>query len=99
MIVLGIMVALQWVRLPIGVSLTRAVMLPILIFYLKMDLRLGLALTASFILLDVIAENYLGSYAFTRQVMIFLFFFLGGWTIQLLGHSIEGKKPALLKNL
>jgi uncharacterized membrane protein YGL010W len=30
---------------------------------------------------------------------VFLAAFLGGWAIQLLGHALEGKRPALADNL
>jgi uncharacterized membrane protein YGL010W len=36
---------------------------------------------------------------FFESLLVFLTTFVGGWTIQLLGHAFEGKRPALADNL
>tara|TARA_B100000953_G_C17665015_1_gene306687 strand:- start:116 stop:331 length:216 start_codon:yes stop_codon:yes gene_type:complete len=33
------------------------------------------------------------------QLYFYLFIFIAGWTMQFLGHKIEGKKPAFFKDL
>ena len=33
------------------------------------------------------------------SIGVFLIFFVGGWLVQLVGHHIEGNRPALLDNL
>jgi uncharacterized membrane protein YGL010W len=36
---------------------------------------------------------------FAESLLVFLAAFLGGWVIQLVGHAIEGRRPALADNL
>jgi len=68
------------------------------LFYLLLDLRLGLALAVLLALLAGAAQ------ATTRlgvsgSLMVAGAVFVLGWTLQLIGHHLEGNRPALLTNL
>jgi uncharacterized membrane protein YGL010W len=66
--------------------------------YIALDPGLGLALTLALALLAAAAEatSALGpSPALAAAVTVFVL----GWALQLLGHRLEGNRPALLTNL
>lgn len=80
------------------VGLDRIIVAAFVLFYLSLDLRLGLALAVLLALLAWAAETTTrigvsGSLALAGVV------FLVGWVLQLLGHHLEGNRPALLTNL
>jgi uncharacterized membrane protein YGL010W len=63
-------------------------------FYLRLDLRWGVIMSALFALtaqlgVAIAAQTYWAGPAL----------FVGGWALQLLGHVYEGKKPAFLDDL
>lgn len=66
--------------------------------YITLDVGLGLSLSLALALLAVAAEGTcaLGPVA---ALMIAATVFVLGWTLQLLGHRLEGNRPALLTNL
>jgi uncharacterized membrane protein YGL010W len=66
--------------------------------YVSLDVGLGLALTGVLALLATAAESTVAagsSLALTIAAVAFVL----GWTMQLLGHWLEGNRPALLTNL
>ncbi len=82
----------------VPLRLDRIVVAVAAIGYLWLDVGLGLALTAILALLAAAAEATaaLGSsLALTVAAVVFM----AGWTLQLLGHRLEGNRPALLTNL
>lgn len=66
--------------------------------YLALDLRFGLTLAVVFVLLAAAAEALatIGSPVVWIAAGVA---FVGGWALQLLGHQMEGNRPALLTNL
>lgn len=66
--------------------------------YILLDARLGLSLTVALALLAAAAEATaaLGS---AHALAIAAAVFVLGWALQLLGHRLEGNRPALLTNL
>lgn len=66
--------------------------------YIALDPGLGLALTLALALLGAAAEITcaLGP---TPAVAVAAIVFVLGWALQLLGHRLEGNRPALLTNL
>lgn len=66
--------------------------------YVMLDARLGLSLTLALALLAAAAEatSALGS---APALAIAATVFVLGWALQLLGHRLEGSRPALLTNL
>jgi len=63
----------------------------IIIFYVRLDLRLGLVALAAFAAL-YIAGRY-------TPWWLALIAFIVGWIFQFVGHAYEGKKPAFLANI
>jgi len=100
-IVLGVMVALAWLRMDVGgitVSGAMAITLIVLAYYLVLDLPLGIAMVAVFGALLWAAE-VIAALPLKQAVAWFLVLFAGGWVVQLIGHVFEGRKPALADNL
>jgi len=100
-IVLGVMVALAWVRVDIGgttVSGAITITAVVLAYYLFLDLPLGLAMVLVFGALLYAAEVF-AALPMKQSAAWFLLLFAGGWAVQLVGHVFEGRKPALADNL
>jgi uncharacterized membrane protein YGL010W len=100
-IVFGVMLALSWPRFDwASVELTPAMLLTasVLIYYLLLDVPLGLAMLLVLGLLLYAAE-LVARMPMLIGVGVFLLSFVGGWVIQLVGHVFEGRKPALADNL
>jgi uncharacterized membrane protein YGL010W len=72
--------------------------LVVFLYYLRLDWKVALALAPFSVLLlwlsDVVARWPLG-----ESALVFAATFVGGWVVQLVGHAIEGKRPALADNL
>jgi len=95
LIVFGIVSMLLAVRLPGKPSLTAAEILigVALVFYLSLDVALGVAIGAELVLLDL-AGRAAGDWR------IGLAAFVLGWIFQGIGHArYEKNRPAFLKNL
>ena len=100
-IVLGVMVALGWLRIDVAgtqVSAAMAITAILLAYYIRLDIPLGLAMTVVFAALLYAAE-LVAALPMKEGVAWFLILFVGGWIIQLVGHVYEGRKPALVDNL
>ncbi len=66
--------------------------------YLALDLRFGLVLACVLTLLAAAAEATATIGTPAAWILAGIVFVLG-WTLQLLGHRLEGNRPALLTNL
>ena len=100
-IVLGVMVALSWLRMDAGgVAISGAMVITavVLVYYLLLDMPLGVAMVAVFGAL-LFAAEIIAALPIQEGVAWFLLLFAGGWVIQLIGHVFEGRKPALADNL
>jgi uncharacterized membrane protein YGL010W len=80
------------------VRLDRIVVAAAAVGYIWLDIGLGLALTAILTLLASTAEATLAMGSPLALGTAAVAFVLG-WTLQLLGHRLEGNRPALLTNL
>ncbi len=101
MIVFSLIIPLGWLHVDIdGFSLSAAlvVTLLLLLYYLVLDVPLGLAMGAVFALMLWGAEP-LSRAPFVASLAWFLVLFIVGWALQLWGHAFEGRKPALVDNL
>jgi len=80
------------------ISLAEIATLLMLAYYIFLNWRLGLMLIPIFLVLLWISAliSYQGMTNFS--VWFFIVIFVTGWTFQLIGHFIEGKKPAFLTN-
>jgi uncharacterized membrane protein YGL010W len=100
-IILSLMIPLAWVRIDAGgVPLTGAIVITamLLIYYLVLDLLLGLAMVVVMGVLAWIGHQIAAQGALQGWVW-FAILFVGGWILQLVGHVFEGRKPALADNL
>jgi uncharacterized membrane protein YGL010W len=100
-IVFSLMIPLGWLRAEIGgVTLSAALVVTsaLLLYYLLLDIPLGLAMGVVFALMLWGAEPLSQASLFVSLTW-FLILFAGGWALQLWGHIYEGRKPALVDNL
>jgi uncharacterized membrane protein YGL010W len=100
-IILSLMIPLAWIRLDVGgVPLTAAMVITamLLIYYLVLDLLLGLAMVVVMGVLIWIGHQIAG-WGTLQGWIWFAILFVGGWILQLAGHVFEGRKPALADNL
>ncbi len=81
-----------------SVGVDRVIVLPFVLFYLCLDLRLGILLAVVFALLCWVAEATTPLGAVTCRLVAAAVFILG-WALQFFGHYLEGNRPALLTNL
>ena len=100
-IVFSLLIPLGWLRVDAGgfpLSAALLATLILLLYYLALDVPLGLAMSVVFAALlwgaEPISRASLGVGA-----AWFLVLFVGGWALQLWGHVYEGRKPALVDNL
>jgi uncharacterized membrane protein YGL010W len=70
----------------------------VFLYYLRLDWPVAL-LQAPFTLALLWLADRVALLPFRESLSVLLATFLGGWTVQLLGHAIEGKRPALADNL
>ena len=101
LIVFSLMIPLGWLRADLGgVTLSAALIVTgiLLLYYLVLDVALGLAMGAVFALMLWAAEP-LARASLGVSLTWFLVLFVGGWALQLWGHVFEGRKPALADNL
>lgn len=100
-IVLGVMVALAWLRLDVaGTTITGAMIVTAIViaYYVFLDIPLGAAMVAAFAALLYLAEM-IAALPLKESGAWFALLFAGGWVVQLVGHVFEGRKPALADNL
>jgi len=100
-IVFSLMIPLGWLRMDAGgftLSAALVVTSMLLLYYLFLDVPLGLAMAAVFALMLWGAEP-LAQAPFVTSLAWFAVLFIGGWALQLWGHVYEGRKPALVDNL
>jgi len=100
-IVLGVMIVFAWARADVGgISISGAMLVTAitLVYYLLLDVPLGLAMCVVFGVLLYAAEA-IAALPLKEGAAWFLLFFGGGWIVQLIGHVYEGRKPALVDNL
>ncbi|KTC94669.1 DUF962 domain-containing protein [Legionella erythra] len=103
LIILSLMILLGFVRLVIppnvlNISFADIATLLLWIYYMRLHWRLGLLILPVLVILlwiaDLITSAGLTSGAFWTFVVLFVL----GWLLQLAGHFIEGRRPALIDN-
>jgi uncharacterized membrane protein YGL010W len=102
LVTFSLFLALGWFRFvaaPEG-PITGASLFFLLVFlyYLRLDWPVAL-LQAPFNLLLLWLADRAALLPFQQSLMVFLGAFIAGWVFQLLGHAIEGRRPALADNL
>ncbi len=101
MIVLAVTTLLSRPALDVGgLPLTPALVVAALssIFYLRLDLRFGLAMVA-----QLIVSLWISQWIAAQSTAVWLGWGIGlfvvGWVIQFIGHYWEGRKPAFVDDL
>lgn len=101
LIAFSLMIPLGWLRADLGeftLSAALVVTALLMLYYLVLDIPLGLASCALFALM-LWGANALSQAPLGASLSWFLVLFVGGWALQLWGHVYEGRKPALVDNL
>jgi uncharacterized membrane protein YGL010W len=98
----SVLLIFGWVDLTIpgfvSLSLAWIGVIILAIYYLYLDLLLGAATAVLLIVLCALASIFTTQGPSALSGKLFLITFILGWIFQLIGHAIEGKKPALLSN-
>ncbi|HEY6822784.1 MAG TPA: Mpo1-like protein [Burkholderiales bacterium] len=100
-IMLALFIPLSWPRVEAGpLSISAAMVLggAVVLYYFMLDVPLALAMlavTAAFIAL----AQTVAALGAAQGWIAFGALFAGGWTLQLIGHAFEGRKPALVDNV
>ena len=100
-IVLSLFIPLAWLRVDLaGFSISAGLLLAaiVLVYYLVLDVPLGLAMLVVFAVLLWLGER-IAALGTTAGWTWFAVLFVGGWILQLVGHVFEGRRPALADNL
>jgi uncharacterized membrane protein YGL010W len=96
-IVLALFIPLAWLRVG-DVSAGMILAAVLVVYYLLLDVPLGLAMLVVFAVLAWIGE-YIATLGAVAGWSWFAVLFIGGWILQLVGHVYEGRRPALADNL
>lgn len=80
------------------VSLATVFAAVVMIYWVVLDRRIGTLTLLSYLPLVLVAA-WLAGLGTSARWLTFAMLFVGGWIFQLVGHRIEGRKPALLDNL
>ena len=96
-IVLSLFIPLAWLRIE-AVSAAMVVAAALVVYYLVLDLALGLAMLVVLAVLAWLGERIAMQGAVAGWTW-FGVLFVGGWILQLVGHVYEGRRPALADNL
>jgi uncharacterized membrane protein YGL010W len=102
LVTFAIFLALGWLRFVHApeVPYTGATLfyLVVFLYYMCLDWRVALWQAPFTVSLLWLADR-VAVWPFAESLLVFLATFAGGWAVQLVGHAIEGKRPALADNL
>ena len=96
-IVLSLFIPLAWLRIG-DVSLAMVLAAAVIVYYLVLDVPLGLAMLVVFAALAWLGE-WIALHGAAIGWSWFAVLFIGGWILQFIGHYYEGKRPALVDNI
>jgi uncharacterized membrane protein YGL010W len=102
LVTFSLFLALSWFRFRYAPDLpiTAATLFyfVVMVYYVRLDWSIALwQIPVTLALL--LAADRIALWPPRVSVLVFVSTFVGGWIIQLLGHAIEGKRPALMDNL
>jgi uncharacterized membrane protein YGL010W len=102
LVTFSIFLVLSWFRFvaapELPLSGATLFFLAVLVYYLRLDWHIAL-LQAPFNLVLLGLADRAALLPFGQSLTVFLITFVLGWAVQLLGHAIEGRRPALADNL
>ena len=81
-----------------NITLLHILIILSILFYLRLSLSISIGMLLFSIMIKSLVEQ-LDFIPLNGQLYFYLFIFIVGWTMQFLGHKIEGKKPAFFKDL
>jgi uncharacterized membrane protein YGL010W len=97
-IVFSLFIPMGWVEFGAGVTLAHVFAAAVLVYYYALDVPIALATAVVFALL-LHAASIAGAAGASEGWTWFAVFFVGGWIFQLVGHVLEGRRPALADNV
>ena len=100
LIILALLIPLAWPRMQFGGMTITAAMIFVAVvcaYYVVLDVPLGL-LTALALLPLLWGAHQLAGLGTTTGWIVFALAFAVGWIFQLVGHAIEGRRPAFVDN-
>lgn len=102
LIIIALMILLGFVQIIIpgllATNLSYLATLVALVFYFRLQWQLALALTPFMLFFLWIASWFNHAGPTKLGLWAFIITFVLGWALQLYGHYIEGRKPALMDN-
>jgi uncharacterized membrane protein YGL010W len=101
MIIVALFIPLAWLKFSAGPFVITGALIfaaAILVYYVFLDPLLALGTTV-FTVFFVLAAGWLARQGALVGWSAFGVLFVGGWSLQLLGHVFEKRKPALADNL
>jgi len=102
LVTFSLFLVLSWFRFvatpDLPISAATIFFLVVCIYYLKLDWSVALMQAPFNVALLWLADKA-ARLPFGQSVAVFLAAFVLGWAIQLLGHAIEGRRPALADNI
>ena len=97
----ALLIPLGWLRLPLaGIEITGAMVfaVAVLAWYLRLDV--GLAVVMTLVTAPIFyAADRVAQLPWATGLWVFGVAFVVGWAFQLVGHAVEGRRPALVDNL
>jgi uncharacterized membrane protein YGL010W len=102
LIVFSVVLALAVVAIPVGpvsVTLAAVVSIAACIYYLRLELTLGITMAVVLFLMCAGASEITHRAGTAASLWIALGVFVVGWAIQFLGHKFEGMKPAFFDDV
>ncbi len=97
----ALLIPLGWLRLPLaGIEITGAMVFAIAVLAWYVLLDAGLAATMVVLIAPVLyAADRVAQLPLATGLWVFGVAFVVGWAFQLVGHAVEGRRPALVDNL
>lgn len=100
--IIPVMMLLTWLNFGVNgwfhIGTSWLVIAILFAYYLLLDKNLGLATTGVLIILNIISRLLATRQPNWQSFEVLVIIFVVAWIIQLLGHVIEGKRPALVDN-
>jgi uncharacterized membrane protein YGL010W len=100
LVTLSILIPMGWLSTPLaGIRITFAMLfvLSTLAYYIRLEKTLAMMMALVILPVLFIAE-WISRFPFRDSFLVFTTTFILGWGLQLLGHALEGKRPALMDN-
>lgn len=102
MVLLGTLILLSWLHLNIAgkwqINLAWLTVIATLIYYFCLERKIAFPMTIIMLPITAIMSWLATPQPTWFSTLLFIILFGGGWFLQLLGHSFEGKRPAFTKN-